>query len=79
MDRGARRATVHRVAKSQTQLKRLSMQAHGSPRSRICLSLGNVLLHSLIPTSLHLESKNQDASRGSSQKEYTQTLLGSKQ
>ena len=28
MDRGAWRATVHRVEKSQTQLKRLSMQAH---------------------------------------------------
>ena len=28
MDRGAWRATVHRVAKSQTQLKRLSMHTH---------------------------------------------------
>ena len=28
MDRGAWRATVHRVAKSRTRLKRLSMQAH---------------------------------------------------
>ena len=28
MDRGAWQATVHRVEKSQTQLKRLSMQAH---------------------------------------------------
>ena len=28
MDRGACQATVHRVEKSQTQLKRLSMQAH---------------------------------------------------
>ena len=28
MDRGALRNTVHRVAKSQTQLKWLSMQAH---------------------------------------------------
>ena len=27
-DRGARRATVHRVAKSQTRLKRLSMNTH---------------------------------------------------
>ena len=30
MDRGAWRATVHRVAKSQTQLKRLSIHAHTS-------------------------------------------------
>ena len=28
MDRGAWQATVHRVAKNQTQLKRLSTQAH---------------------------------------------------
>ena len=29
MDRGAWRAMVHRVAKSQTRLKGLSLQAHG--------------------------------------------------
>ena len=33
MDRGAWRATVHRVAKSQTRLKRLSMHA----RTYICI------------------------------------------
>ena len=30
MDRGAWRVTVHRAAKSQTRLKRLSLQAHGT-------------------------------------------------
>ena len=34
---------------------------------------------SLIPASLHLKTKNQDVSRGSSQKRHIQTLLGSKQ
>ena len=32
MDRGAWQATVHRVTKSQTQLKRLSMHAHTHAR-----------------------------------------------
>ena len=31
MDRGVWRATVHRVSKSWTQLKRLSIHAHGHP------------------------------------------------
>ena len=30
MDRGAWRATVHKVTKSQTQLKQLSLHAHSS-------------------------------------------------
>ena len=33
MGRGAWRATVHGVAKSQTRLKRLSMQCHGRTHS----------------------------------------------
>ena len=37
MDRGARWAMVHRVTKSQTQLKRLSMQACKYPRFILCL------------------------------------------
>ena len=38
MDRGAWRATIHRVTKSQTQLKRLSTRAHASLR-RPCQSI----------------------------------------
>ena len=34
MDRGAWRATVHGVAKSQTRLKRLSMHAHTCQRTK---------------------------------------------
>ena len=34
MDRGTWRATVHRVAKSRTQLKQLSMNAHSGEDSR---------------------------------------------
>ena len=37
MDRGAWRAIVHRVAKSQTRLKRLSMHTPGKPVLRCCL------------------------------------------
>ena len=34
MDRGAWQATVHRIAKSWTQLKQLSMNAHYGENSR---------------------------------------------
>ena len=44
MERGAWWATVHRVIKSQTQLKRLSTSCHGFPRpsgAKHCSHLGN--------------------------------------
>ena len=44
MDRGAWRATVHGVAKSQTQLKQLSMQT--------CVSLVNLPNNPMITPSL---------------------------
>ena len=42
MDRGAWQATIHRVTNSQTQLKRLSSQAH--TRASIC-HLHHTILH----------------------------------
>ena len=45
MDRGAWQATVHRVTKSQTQLKQLSVHAHAHTHIYIhtwrAISLGN--------------------------------------
>ena len=39
MDRGARRPTVHRVAKSWTQLRQLSMHAHMKSRKMVPMNL----------------------------------------
>ena len=36
MDRGARQAIVHRVAKSRTRLKQLSMHIQAIDRLRVC-------------------------------------------
>ena len=41
MDRGVRRAAVHRVVKSQTQLKQLNMHAHAHTREEIMRVRGN--------------------------------------
>ena len=52
MNRGVQRATVHRVTKSQTQLKRLSTHALGS---RLALgSLGMLFLSKEIIISINL-------------------------
>ena len=39
MDRGARRPTVHRVAKSWTRLRQLSMHAHMKSRKMVPMNL----------------------------------------
>ena len=39
MDRGAWLATAHRVAKSRTRLKRLSMHAHARARTHTCIHI----------------------------------------
>ena len=41
VDRGVRWATVHRVVKSQTQLKQLNTQAHAHTREEIMRVRGN--------------------------------------
>ena len=60
MDRGAWRAAVHRVAKSQTRLKQLSKQAH-TPETNVILHVNYNSLQSKMEK-LYTVSKNKTGS-----------------
>ena len=86
MDKGAWRATVHRVAKSQTQLKRLSMHALGYNGNNYCISTmclcEDIISVNLLPPSASksLIKKAGDEKSGSKKRIYFRrfTLLTAK-
>ena len=86
MDKGAWRATVHTVTKSQTELKQLSMHALGYNGNNYCISAmclcADIISVNLLPPSASksLIKKAEDEKSGSKKRIYFPrfTLLSAK-